>query len=168
MDSSNWSEEQKINAGGRFANRLKQLLKNAVFKAEARRNRVAIDLSIAVAESGLTRQAVAEQAGIKLSQLSRQLSGDTNLTLDSIGKICDAIEYEFDVVLRKQGTKPALQPWQQPLSRENVFQLFSKSDHQSKIKHVFGFEGCDLNDGVNDPIFENCDVADENRRYAMG
>lgn len=168
MDSTNWSDEQKANAGGRFANRLKQLLKNAAFKAEARRNKVAIDLSIAVADSGRTRQAVADKAGIKLSQLSRQLSGDTNLTLDSIGKICDAIGYDFDVVLRKQGTKSALQPWQQPLSRENVFQLFSKSDHQPTLKHVFEFEGSHLNDGVNDPIFENCDLADENRLYAMG
>jgi transcriptional regulator with XRE-family HTH domain len=168
MDSTNWSDEQKANAGGRFANRLKQLLKNAAFKVEARRNKVAIDLSIAVADSGRTRQAVAEKAGIKLSQLSRQLSGDINLTLDSIGKICDAIGYDFDVVLRKQGTKSAIQPWQQSLSRENVFQLFSNSDHQQKIKHSFEFESGHLNYGVNDPIFENCDVADENRRYAMG
>jgi transcriptional regulator with XRE-family HTH domain len=168
MNSTNWSEEQKANAGGRFANRLKQLLKNEAFKAEARRNKVAIDLSIAVAESGRTRQAVADKAGIKLSQLSRQLSGDTNLTLDSIGKICDAIGYDFDVVLRKQGTKSALQPWQQPWSRENVFQLFVNFDRQSKIKHFLEFEDCHSNDGVNDPIFENCDVADENRRYAMG
>jgi DNA-binding phage protein len=168
MDSTNWSEEQKTNAGGRFANRLKQLLKNAVFKAEARRNKVAIDLSIAVAESGRTRQAIADQAGIKLSQLSRQLSGDTNLTLDSIGKICDAIEYEFDVVLRKQGAKPALQPWQQPLSRENLFHLFANADHFPKIKHSFDFESLKLNDGVNDPIFENFDEVDGNQIHAMG
>jgi DNA-binding phage protein len=168
MDSKNWSEEQKANAGGRFANRLKQLLKNAVFKAEARRNKVAIDLSIAVAESGRTRQAIADQAGIKLSQLSRQLSGDTNLTLDSIGKICDAIEYEFDVVLRKQCAKPALQPWQQTLSRENLFHLFANADNFPKIKHSFEFESNQLNDGVNDPVFENFDEVEGNRLYAMG
>ena len=168
MDSKNWSEEQKANAGGRFANRLKQLLKDATFKAEARRNKVAIDLSIAVAESGRTRQAVADKAGIKLSQLSRQLAGDTNLTLDSIGKICDAIGYDFDVVLRKQGVKPAVQPWQQPLSRENLFHLFANADHFPKIKHSFGFENHQLNDGVNDPIFENFEEVDGNRLYAIG
>jgi hypothetical protein len=168
MDSTNWSEEQKNNAGGRFANRLKQLLKNAVFKAEARRNKVAINLSIAVAESGRTRQAIADQAGIKLSQLSRQLSGDTNLTLDSIGKICDAIEYDFDVVLRKQGAKPALQPWQQPLSRENFFQLFVNVDQLPKIKNSFEFESHQLNDGVNDPMFEKYDEVDGNKLCAMG
>ncbi len=137
MNSTNWSEEQKANAGGRFANRLKQLLKDATFKAEARRNKVAIDLSIAVAESGRTRQAVADKAGIKLSQLSRQLAGDTNLTLDSIGKICDAIGYDFDVVLRKQGVKPAVQPWQQPLSRENVLRLVGSAEYSQKMKHSF-------------------------------
>jgi hypothetical protein len=168
MNSTNWSDEQKANAGGRFANRLNQLLKNAVFKAEARRNKVAIDLSIAVAESGRTRQAIADQAGIKLSQLSRQLSGDTNLTLDSIGKICDAIEYDFDVVLRKKGAKPALQPWQQPLSRENFFQLFVNVDQLPKIKHSFEFESHQLNDGVNDPVFENYDEVDGNQLCVMG
>lgn len=168
MDSTNWSEEQKSNAGGRFANRLKKLSKSLAFKAEARRNKVAIDLSIAVAESGLTRQAVADKAGIKLSQLSRQLSGDANLTLDSIGKICIAIEYEFDVVLRKHGSKPALQPWQQPLSRENLFHLFANVDHLPKIKHSFEFESYELINGVNDPVFENYDEVDGNRLYAVG
>lgn len=166
MNSTNWSEEQKSNAGGRFANRLKQLLKNAAFKAEARRNKVAIDLSIAVAESGRTRQAVADQAGIKISQLSRQLSGDTNLTLDSIGKICDAIGYDFDVVLRKQDAKPALQPWQQPLSRENVLRLVSNAGRSPKMTHVFDLDKQQLINGMNDPFFEMDDAVDEDQRYA--
>jgi transcriptional regulator with XRE-family HTH domain len=166
MDSTNWSEEQKSNAGGRFANRLKQLLKNATFKAEARRNKVAIDLSIAVAESGRTRQAVADQAGIKISQLSRQLSGNTNLTLDSIGKICDAIGYDYDVVLRKQDAKPALQPWQQPLSRENVMRLVINASHSPVMKNVFEFGKHQSNDGTNDSVFEIDGAVDENQRYA--
>ena len=166
MDSTNWSEEQKSNAGGRLANRLKQLLKNATFKAEARRNKVAMDLSIAVAESGRTRQAVADQAGIKISQLSRQLSGNTNLTLDSIGKICDAIGYDYDVVLRKQDAKPALQPWQQPLSRENVMRLVINASHSPVMKNVFEFGKHQSNDGTNDSVFEIDDAVDENQRYA--
>jgi hypothetical protein len=96
------------------------------------------------------------------------LSGDTNLTLDSIGKICDAIEYDFDVVLRKQGAKPALQPWQQPLSRENFFQLFVNVDQLPKIKNSFEFESHQLNDGVNDPMFEKYDEVDGNKLCAMG
>jgi DNA-binding phage protein len=161
MDSKNWSEEQKTNAGDRFANRLKKLLKSAVYITESRRNKLAINLSIAVAESGRTRQAIADQAGIKLSQLSRQLSGDTNLTLDSIGKICDAIGYDFDVVLRRQGARPALQPWQQPMSRVNVLRLVSHAGQSPKMKHSLDLSRIDqgeiaseLNGPANDEFNE--------------
>jgi len=114
MDSSNSSEKSKMQAGNRFASRLKKLQQDPASRATLRRDKVAVDLSIALAESGMTRQSVADTAGIKLSQLSRQLAGETNLTLDSIGKICEAIGYEFDVVLRKSHYKPATQPWQKP------------------------------------------------------
>lgn len=129
MDSSNWSEEKKTNAANRFANRIQRLLQNASFRAESRRNKVAVDLSIAVADSQLTRQAVADRAGIKLSQLSRQLSGDVNLTLDSIGKICEAIGYDFDMVLRKTKEKAAQQPWQHRLDRTALVQLVNEPTH---------------------------------------
>lgn len=129
MDSSKWSEQKKLDAGGKFANRMHRLLQSPTFRAEARRNKVATDLSIALAESQMTRQAVADKAGIKLSQLSRQLSGDVNLTLDSIGKICEAMGYEFDMVLRKTKDKAALQPWQQRLNRASLVQLVNETTH---------------------------------------
>lgn len=132
MDSSNWSEEKKSASANKFANRMQRLLQNPGFRAESRRNKVAVDLSIAVAESQLTRQAVADKAGMKLSQLSRQLSGDVNLTLDSIGKICEAIGYEFDMVLRKSKDKPALQPWQRLPNRTTLVKFVNDSFHQTK------------------------------------
>jgi transcriptional regulator with XRE-family HTH domain len=131
MDSSKWSEEKKVNAASRFANRMHRLLQSASFRAESRRNKVAVDLSIAVAESQLTRQAVADKAGMKLSQLSRQLSGDVNLTLDSIGKICEAVGYDFDLVLRKTKDKAALQPWQYRLDRTALVHMVNEPVHQA-------------------------------------
>jgi transcriptional regulator with XRE-family HTH domain len=113
MDSSIWSEERKQNAANRFANRTQQLLKDSYFRSEKRRIKTGLDLAVAVAESKLTRQDVADRAGMKLSLLSRQLSGDVNLTLDSIGRICEAIGYEFDMVLRRATEREARQPWQQ-------------------------------------------------------
>lgn len=126
MDSSNWSEEKKTNAANRFVNRLQQLWESASYRAQTRRNQVAVDLSIALAESQLSRQAVANKAGMKLPQLSRQLSGEVNLTLDSIGKICEAIGYDFDMVLRKAKEKAALQPWQQRMDRTVLVQLVNE------------------------------------------
>lgn len=126
MDSSTWSDEKKANAANRFANRVQRLWESASFRAQTRRNQVATDLSIAVAESQLSRKAVADMAGMKLPQLSRQLSGDVNLTLDSIGKICEAIGYDFDMVLRKAKDKAALQPWQQRLDRTVIVQLVNE------------------------------------------
>lgn len=126
MVSSNWSEQEKMNTGKKFSSRIKNLFENPDFRAEARRNKVAIDLSIALVESGMTRQAVADQANIKLSQLSRQLSGDVNLTLDSIGKICEAMRYEFDLVLRRVEEKPALQHWQHKMNRTTLVRLVTE------------------------------------------
>jgi transcriptional regulator with XRE-family HTH domain len=126
MDSSSWSVSRKDNAASRFAKRMQKLLENADFRAETRRNKVAVDLSIAVAQSKLTRQAIADKAGIRLSQLSRQLSGDVNLTLDSIGKICEAISCDYDLILRKSNEKAALQPWQHRLDRTVLVQLVNR------------------------------------------
>jgi len=126
MDSSNWSEEKKQAAAKRFVERNKKLRDTPAYRAGMRRNHVAIDLSIAVAETELTRQAVAERADMKPGLLTRQLSGDVNLTLDSIGRICEAIGYDFDVVLRKAGEKSASQPWQQSQNR-TTYTLMSQA-----------------------------------------
>jgi transcriptional regulator with XRE-family HTH domain len=133
MDSSTWSEAKKTNAANRFVNRLQQLWESASYRAEARRSKVAIDLSIALAESKLSRQAVANKAGMKLPQLSRQLSGEVNLTLDSIGKICEAIGYDFDMVLRKAKDKAALQPWQQRMDRTVIVQQVNEQRFIPKL-----------------------------------
>jgi hypothetical protein len=51
MSSSNWSVAKKGDAASRFSNRMQRLLESASFRAESRRNNVAVDLSVAVAES---------------------------------------------------------------------------------------------------------------------
>lgn len=161
MDSSNWSEEKKSASANKFANRMQRLLQNPGFRAESRRNKVAVDLSIAVAESQLTRQAVADKAGMKLSQLSRQLSGDVNLTLDSIGKICEATGYEFDMVLRKPKDKPALQPWQRRLNRTTLVKLVNDSFRQTKKFTPFETHWPDLDKSEPRAANDNDESLDE-------
>ncbi len=124
MDSRNWSAERKANAGRAFANRLAKLRDEPAYRARRRREAVASHLAVAIAESDISRARVAERAGIKPAQLSRQLGGTVNLTLDSIGRICDAAGWEYDVVFRRPASPEALQPWQQPvITRATVLQL---------------------------------------------
>jgi DNA-binding phage protein len=140
MDSSIWSDQRKVEAGKRFANRLKELHQDPVFRALSRRDKLATDLSIALTESGRTLQFVADTAGIKLSQLSRQLAGETNLTFDAIGKICEAIGYDFDLVLHKPQEKPAMQPWkmarvfQEPAPAEGAAQAKAPQRRASRAR----------------------------------
>jgi len=112
MDSKNWSHDRKANAARKFGSRLKALQESYEFRAEKRRIQAAACMSIAIAEKNLARAEVAKKAAMKTSLLSRQLSGEVNLTLDSIGKICEAAGFDFDIVLREPGSKQARQPWE--------------------------------------------------------
>lgn len=155
MVSSKWSEKEKMNTGKKFSSRIKNLFENADFRAESRRNKVAIDLSIALVESGMTRQAVADQANIKLSQLSRQLSGDVNLTLDSIGKICEAMRYEFDLVLRKAEEKPALQHWQHKMNRTTLVRLVTEPSSRTYKSAPQAWRTSPVNSNLYDDFCKN-------------
>lgn len=123
MDSANWSDKQKADAARSFSRRVGSLFKDPIFRAKRRRNEVAADLSAAVALSGMTRSKVAEKAGMKAAQLTKQLDGSTNLTLDSIGRICEAVGYDFDVVLRKPTQPVVRQPWARGMDRTTLVQL---------------------------------------------
>jgi transcriptional regulator with XRE-family HTH domain len=124
MDSKDWSAERKANAGRTYANRLAKIREEPAYRARRRREAVASNLAVAIAESDLSRARVAERAGIKPAQLSRQLGGSVNLTLDSIGRICEAAGWAYDVVFRRPASPEALQPWQQPaINRATVLRL---------------------------------------------
>ncbi|AVT12531.1 hypothetical protein C8235_06285 [Paracidovorax avenae] len=107
-----WSDERKAAAAGKIGAFFRQFRESFESRAQRKRIQVAADLSIAVAEKGMTRTQVAEKAGMNIAQLSRQLSGDVNLTLDSVGRICGALGYDFDIVLRDPRDSKAEQPWE--------------------------------------------------------
>ena len=81
-------------------------------RADERRQRVASDLAILIAKAGLKRKDVAQRLEITEAALSIRLNGTTNLTLDSIGGICDATGYEFDVHFRRPDEAPAMSFWE--------------------------------------------------------
>lgn len=147
MDSSNWSDQQRRQAAEIFAKRVRESWKSSQSRTDRRRGRVAAHLSVAIADSGITRAKVADRAGMKPSQLTRQLSGDVNLTLDSIGRICEAIGYDFDVLLRKVGDPVAKQPWERTLDRTDVFHRVFERAHR---RQVLVMEGVSAGQAAND------------------
>lgn len=111
-DSTSWSAEHKAQAGRAAAKMVAKLHRDPGYRAALRRGRVASHLAVLVARSGLSRTKVAERAKMKLPQLTRALGDDTNLTLDTISRICDAVGFDFDVVFREPGELRAPQPWE--------------------------------------------------------
>jgi transcriptional regulator with XRE-family HTH domain len=91
---------------------VKELRTDIKARAEERRQRVASDLAILIAKAGLKRKDVAQLLEITESALSIRLNGKTNLTLDSIGGICDATGYDFDVHFRRAEEAPVMSFWE--------------------------------------------------------
>ena len=96
-----------------FLKRIKDLGDSLEHRANLRKERVAADLAILIANEGLRRKDVAKKLGISEAALSSRLKGDANLTLDTIGGICDAASVEVDLVFRKRGTPRSLCYWEQ-------------------------------------------------------
>lgn len=131
-----------------FLKRIKDLGDNLAHRASLRKERVAADLAILIAKEGLRRKDVAHQLGISEAALSSRLKGDANLTLDTIGSICDAASVEFDVVFRRRGESRSLSYWEQsepvvaaPLVRQDMSHLLHRARQMSLCKgHAFGSE----------------------------
>lgn len=101
-----------------------------------RRAKVAGQLSALIATLGISHAKVAAKAGMKPPQLSKQLSGDTNLTLDSIGRICEAVGADYDLVFRKQGEQSVGQWWERS-SRAGLSDLVSGVNRHAHDPHEF-------------------------------
>ena len=74
---------------------------------------VAADLAILVAESGISRSDLAKKLGWTRARVSQVLSGQGNLTIETMHAVAKAAGSSFDVVFRKPAAARALQPWQQ-------------------------------------------------------
>ena len=74
---------------------------------------VAADLAILVAESGVSRSDLAKKLGWTRARVTQVLSGQGNLTIETMHAVAKAAGSSFDVVFRKPAAARALQPWQQ-------------------------------------------------------
>lgn len=90
---------------------------------------VAADLAILVAESGISRSDLAKKLGWTRARVSQVLSGEGNLTIETMHAVAKAAGSSFDVVFRKPAAVRALQPWQQNAALQ--LQMGDEPDLQS-------------------------------------
>lgn len=77
---------------------------------------VAADLTILVAESGISRSDLAKKLGWSRARVSQVLSGESNLTIETIYAVAKAVGVAFDVVFRKPASARATQMWEQAIA----------------------------------------------------
>lgn len=87
-------------------------------EAELAKVAVAADLAVLVHRSGLKRSEIAEHLGWTRARVSQVLSGEGNLTIETIHAVAKAAGFAFDVVFRERGSRRAVQMWERPLKLE--------------------------------------------------
>lgn len=72
---------------------------------------VAADLTLLLHHAGKTRAELARALGWSRARVTQVLSGQENLTVQTIASVAKALGYTFDTVFRKVGAAAAPQPW---------------------------------------------------------
>jgi transcriptional regulator with XRE-family HTH domain len=86
------------------------------FKAELAKVAVAADLTVLLTQSGLTRAELAQRLGWSRARVTQVLSGQGNLTLETLHAVAEALGYAFDIVFRKPEEQRQAQAWERPMS----------------------------------------------------
>lgn len=77
---------------------------------------VAADLALLLHHAGITRADLARALGWSRARVTQVLSGDGNLTVQTVAAVSKALGFTFDVVFRKVGEFAATQPWEQQVA----------------------------------------------------
>jgi transcriptional regulator with XRE-family HTH domain len=105
----------------------KLLKDDAGLQAELAKTAVAADLAVLVARAGVSRTELAKRLGWSKARVSQVLSGNGNLTVETIHAVTRALGHRFDVVFRAAHEARAPQLWERSarleLSGKNVFDL---------------------------------------------
>ena len=72
---------------------------------------VAADLTLLLHLAGKSRADLARALGWSRARVTQVLSGNENLTVQTIAAVTKALGYTFDAVFRKTGAPAATQPW---------------------------------------------------------
>lgn len=119
-----------------MSERLKSFFRKAKealdYRQTTRKTVVAADLRILIANEDQRYQDIAARIGISPASLSRQLSGKANLTLESIGNICDALGKDFDIVFRDAASRRALQSWEKAAYEADIIRMHCQAHSDAK------------------------------------
>lgn len=91
----------------------KLIAKNPNLPGELAKVSVAADLTILVAQSGISRSELARKLGWSRARVSQVLSGTGNLTIETIHAVAQAAGFAFDVAFRKPEATRARNVWEQ-------------------------------------------------------
>lgn len=72
---------------------------------------VAADLTLLLHHAGKSRADLARALGWSRARVTQVLSGNENLTVQTIAAVTKALGYTFDAVFRKAGAPATAQPW---------------------------------------------------------
>ena len=81
--------------------------RNPRLESEMAKVTVAANLTLLVAHSGISRTALAEKLGWSRARVSQVLSGQGNLTIETMHAIAQAAGSNFEVVFRQYSSTPA-------------------------------------------------------------
>ncbi len=105
-----------------FGNLLKD---DGELQAELAKTAVAADLAVLVVKAGVSRTELAKRLGWSKARVSQVLSGNGNLTVETIHAVTRALGHRFDVVFRGAHEARAPQAWEHAVELEltgsNVF-----------------------------------------------
>lgn len=73
---------------------------------------IAADLALLLHHTGRSRADLARALDWSRARVTQVLSGDENLTVQTIAAVTEALGYTFDASFRKVGEPAAIQPWQ--------------------------------------------------------
>jgi DNA-binding XRE family transcriptional regulator len=102
-------------------------------KAELSKVAVAADLTVLLAQSGRTRSDLAKQLGWSRARVTQVLSGEGNLTIETVFAVAQALGQTFDIVFRKPDERRVPQAWE----RGVVMSLAGSN----KVTHLSGQGG---------------------------
>lgn len=120
----------------RLASIFQKAKQSPKYKRKAHQAEVSADLRVLIALSGKNFKEVAAAIGISQAALSKKLGGETNLTLDSISDIAEAVEADFDIVFRPKGAQRALQTWERNVETRGMLEKASALLEEVQTLHI--------------------------------
>jgi len=105
----------------RFTNYLRKKRENPEYRKREKLAEVAADLRILLAEAGLSQRDLAGRLGLSDQALSKKLTGNANLTLETLFDLCDALGKDYEIVYRDKAAKRVVQDLSQTLEGAYVF-----------------------------------------------